>query len=112
MENASIVCVYQVMEVLLLSKVYEDDFEDDEDKSGEVGDAEENLREVQFSRTSEIEEIQRAITAENDRIFNPLPKKLKNEKKEPVVGMWLDTSFFILNVWIAHTTYKSAGHFF
>ncbi|KAL9868500.1 cytoplasmic dynein 2 intermediate chain 1 [Geothlypis trichas] len=66
-------------------EVYEDDFEDDEDKSGEVGDAEGNVREVRFSRTSEIEEIQRAITAENDRIFNPLPKKLENEKKEPVM---------------------------
>ncbi|XP_041346025.1 cytoplasmic dynein 2 intermediate chain 1 [Pyrgilauda ruficollis] len=66
-------------------EVYEDDFEDDEDKSDEVGGAEENLREVPFSRTSEIEEIQRAITAENDRIFNPLPKKLENEKKEPVM---------------------------
>uniref|UniRef100_A0A8C0U115 WD repeat domain 60 n=1 Tax=Cyanistes caeruleus TaxID=156563 RepID=A0A8C0U115_CYACU len=58
---------------------------DDEDKSGEAGDAEENLREVPFSRTSEIEEIQRAITAENDRIFTPLPKKLENKKKEPVM---------------------------
>ncbi|XP_066184641.1 cytoplasmic dynein 2 intermediate chain 1 [Sylvia atricapilla] len=67
------------------SSNYEDDFEDDEDKSGEVADAEENLREVPFSRTSEIEEIQRAITAENDRIFTPLPKKLENEKKEPVM---------------------------
>lgn len=75
------------MAILLLSKDYEDDFEDDEDKSGEVGDAEENLREVPFSRTSEIEEIQRAITAENDRIFTPLPKKLENEKKKPVMGM-------------------------
>ncbi|XP_064559984.1 cytoplasmic dynein 2 intermediate chain 1 [Zonotrichia leucophrys gambelii] len=66
-------------------EVYEDDFEDDEDKSSEVEDAEENLREVQSSRTSEIEEIQRAIIEENDRIFNPLPKKLENEKKEPVM---------------------------
>ncbi|XP_059328901.1 cytoplasmic dynein 2 intermediate chain 1 [Ammospiza nelsoni] len=66
-------------------EVYEDDFEDDEDKSSEVEDAEENLREVQFSRTSEIEEIQRAITEENDRIFNPLPRKVENEKKEPVM---------------------------
>ncbi|XP_062349836.1 cytoplasmic dynein 2 intermediate chain 1 [Cinclus cinclus] len=64
---------------------YEDDFEDDEDKSGDVGDTEENLREVPFSRISEIEEIQRAITAENDRIFTPLPKKLENEKKKPVM---------------------------
>ncbi|KAM7072505.1 cytoplasmic dynein 2 intermediate chain 1 [Acridotheres tristis] len=64
---------------------YEDDFEDDEDESGEVGDEEENLSEIKFSRTSEIEEIQRAITAENDRIFTPLPKKLENEKKKPVM---------------------------
>ncbi|KAM6422462.1 cytoplasmic dynein 2 intermediate chain 1 [Rhynochetos jubatus] len=64
---------------------YEDDFDDDEDKSGEEGDAEENLREIQVSRTSEIEEIQRAITAENDRIFTSLPKKIENEKKEPVM---------------------------
>uniref|UniRef100_A0A8C5NLC7 WD repeat domain 60 n=1 Tax=Junco hyemalis TaxID=40217 RepID=A0A8C5NLC7_JUNHY len=55
------------------------------DKNSEVEDAEENLREVQSSRTSEIEEIQRAIIEENDRIFNPLPKKLENEKKEPVM---------------------------
>lgn len=87
MKNASIVCVYQILEVLLLSKVYEDDFEDDEDKSGEAGDAGENLRDAQFSRTSEIEEIQRAITAENERIFTPLPKKLENEKKGAVIGM-------------------------
>ncbi|KAM6282557.1 cytoplasmic dynein 2 intermediate chain 1 isoform 2-T2 [Porphyrio hochstetteri] len=65
---------------------YEDDFEDDdEDRSGEEGDAEENPREIPFSRTSEIEEIQRAISAENDRIFNLLPKKLENVKKEPVM---------------------------
>ncbi|XP_071417520.1 cytoplasmic dynein 2 intermediate chain 1 isoform X2 [Pithys albifrons albifrons] len=64
---------------------YEDDFEDDEDKSAEERDAEENLREIPFSRTSEIEEIQRAISAENDRIFNSLPKKLENENKEPVM---------------------------
>ncbi|KAJ7410845.1 WD repeat-containing protein 60 [Willisornis vidua] len=64
---------------------YEDDFEDDEDKSAEERDAEENLREIPFSRTSEIEEIQRAISAENERIFNSLPKKLENENKEPVM---------------------------
>ncbi|XP_072781422.1 cytoplasmic dynein 2 intermediate chain 1 isoform X1 [Taeniopygia guttata] len=66
-------------------EVYEDDFEDDEDKSGEAEDAEENLRDAQFSRTSEIEEIQRAITAENERIFTPLPKKLENQKKGAVI---------------------------
>ncbi|XP_009328166.1 PREDICTED: WD repeat-containing protein 60 [Pygoscelis adeliae] len=64
---------------------YEDDFDDDEDKSGEERDGEENLREIPFSRTSEIEEIQRAISAENDRICTSLPKKVENEKKEPIM---------------------------
>uniref|UniRef100_A0A8C8BNC8 Dynein 2 intermediate chain 1 n=1 Tax=Otus sunia TaxID=257818 RepID=A0A8C8BNC8_9STRI len=63
---------------------YEDDFEDDEDKSDEGRDVEENLREIPFSRTSEIEEIQRAISAENDRICTSLPKKIESEKKEPI----------------------------
>lgn len=75
------------MKVLLLLKDYEDDFDDDEDKSGEEREGEENLREIPFSRTSEIEEIQRAITAENDRICTSLPKKIENEKKEPIMGM-------------------------
>ncbi|XP_030352017.1 WD repeat-containing protein 60 [Strigops habroptila] len=64
---------------------YEEDFDDDEDKSGEERIAEENLREIQFSKTSEIEEIQRAINAENDRIFTSLPKEIENEKKEPIM---------------------------
>ncbi|KAM9022643.1 cytoplasmic dynein 2 intermediate chain 1 isoform 3-T3 [Ara ararauna] len=65
---------------------YEEDFDDyEEDKSGEEGDEEENLREIQFSRPSEIEEIQRAINAENDRICTSLPKEPENEKKEPVM---------------------------
>ncbi|XP_067148026.1 cytoplasmic dynein 2 intermediate chain 1 isoform X1 [Apteryx mantelli] len=65
---------------------YEDDFvDDDEDKSGEERIAEEKLREISISKTSEIEEIQRAINAENDRIFTSLPKKIKNEKKEPIM---------------------------
>ncbi|KFP35419.1 WD repeat-containing protein 60, partial [Chlamydotis macqueenii] len=64
---------------------YEDDFDDDEDKGGEEGDAEENLREIPFSRTSEIEEIQRAISAENDRICTSLTKKIEIEKKEPIM---------------------------
>ncbi|XP_072710794.1 cytoplasmic dynein 2 intermediate chain 1 isoform X2 [Ciconia boyciana] len=64
---------------------YEDDFDDYEDKSAEERDAEENLREIPFSRTSEIEEIQRAISAENDRICTSLPKKIENEKKEPIM---------------------------
>ncbi|XP_050747040.1 cytoplasmic dynein 2 intermediate chain 1 isoform X1 [Gymnogyps californianus] len=63
---------------------YEDDF-DDEDKSGEERGTEENLGEIPFSRTSEIEEIQRAISAENDRICTSLPKKIENEKKEPIM---------------------------
>uniref|UniRef100_A0A663M3A4 WD repeat domain 60 n=1 Tax=Athene cunicularia TaxID=194338 RepID=A0A663M3A4_ATHCN len=64
---------------------YEDDFEDDEDKSDEGRDVEENPGEIPFSRTSEIEEIQRAISAENDRIRTSLPKKIESEKKEPIM---------------------------
>ncbi|KAM6338757.1 cytoplasmic dynein 2 intermediate chain 1 [Podargus strigoides] len=64
---------------------YEDDFDDDGDKSGEERDAEENQREIPFSRSSEIEEIQRAIREENDRICTSLPKKSENEKKEPIM---------------------------
>ncbi|XP_009871250.1 PREDICTED: WD repeat-containing protein 60, partial [Apaloderma vittatum] len=64
---------------------YEEDFDDDEDKDDEERDAEENMREIPFSKTSEIEEIQRAIIAENDRICTSLPKKIENEKKEPVM---------------------------
>lgn len=55
---------------------------------------------IPFSRTAEIEEIQRAIYAENDRICTSLRKAAENEKKEPIVGMWLDTSLFKLNAWI------------
>ncbi|XP_042657977.1 cytoplasmic dynein 2 intermediate chain 1 isoform X2 [Tyto alba] len=77
------------MEFDNFSANYEDDFEDyeddfDEEKSGEEKDAEENLGEIQFSKTSEIEEIQRAISAENDRICTSLPKNIENEKKEQV----------------------------
>lgn len=82
------------MKIPLLLKDYEDDFDDDEDQSGEEGDAEENPREIPFSRTSEIEEIQRAISAENDRISTSLPKKIENEKKEQIMGMCLDNSLF------------------
>uniref|UniRef100_A0A8B9EKR6 WD repeat domain 60 n=1 Tax=Anser cygnoides TaxID=8845 RepID=A0A8B9EKR6_ANSCY len=65
---------------------YEDDFDDDDEgKSGEEGDAKEKLGEIPFSKTSEIEEIQRAINAENDRISISLPKKIKNEKEEPIM---------------------------
>ncbi|XP_062423656.1 cytoplasmic dynein 2 intermediate chain 1 isoform X2 [Rhea pennata] len=72
---------------------YEDDFEDyeddfdnnDENKSGEERAVEEKPRESSISKTSEFEEIQRAINAENDRVFTSLPKKIKNEKKEPVM---------------------------
>ncbi|XP_053915342.1 cytoplasmic dynein 2 intermediate chain 1 [Cuculus canorus] len=64
---------------------YEDDFEDDEDISGEERESEDNLKEIPFSRTSEIEEIQRAISAENERIYTLLIEKNENEKKEPIV---------------------------
>ncbi|KAM9387655.1 cytoplasmic dynein 2 intermediate chain 1 [Phaethornis superciliosus] len=65
---------------------YEDDFEDDDEgKSSEERDAEENLKKPSFSRTSEIKEIQRAISAENDRICTSLPKKIEDVKKEPIM---------------------------
>lgn len=94
------------MKALLLVKDYEDDFDDyDEDRS-EEGDTEDILREIHFSKTSEIEEIQRAINAENDRICTSLPQTIKNEKQEPVMGMWVGTSLFILNAWVTHTAYE------
>ncbi|XP_068002127.1 cytoplasmic dynein 2 intermediate chain 1 isoform X1 [Melanerpes formicivorus] len=65
---------------------YEDDFDDDDEgNSDEEGDAEENPREIPLSRTSEIEEIQRAISAENDRVGTSLPKKTENEKEKPTM---------------------------
>jgi len=107
LKNASIIGVYWLLKVLFLLKDYEDDFDDDEeDKSGEEGDAEENLREIPFSRTSEIEEIQRAISAENDRICTSLPKKTEDERKEPIIGRQVDTSIFLLNLGVTHTTYE------
>lgn len=87
MESTAIIHIYELLKVWLLLKDYEDDFDDDEDKSGEEKDAEENLKVIPFSRTAEIEEIQRAINAENDRICTSLRKAAENEKKEPIVGM-------------------------
>ncbi|XP_037746987.1 cytoplasmic dynein 2 intermediate chain 1 isoform X5 [Chelonia mydas] len=72
---------------------YEDDFEDyvddfddddDEDNESEARDSEERLREIPVSKKSEIEEIQRAINAENERIGTLLPKQIQKEhEKEP-----------------------------
>ncbi|XP_074982083.1 cytoplasmic dynein 2 intermediate chain 1 isoform X5 [Caretta caretta] len=72
---------------------YEDDFEDyvddfddddDEDNDSEARDSEERLREIPVSKKSEIEEIQRAINAENERIGTLLPKQIQKEhEKEP-----------------------------
>lgn len=87
LKNASVIHAYQLLKALLLLKDYEDDFDEyDEDKS-EEGDTEDKLREIHFSKPSEIEEIQRAINAENDRICTSLPLKTRNEKQEPVMGM-------------------------
>ncbi|XP_054246068.1 cytoplasmic dynein 2 intermediate chain 1 isoform X2 [Indicator indicator] len=73
---------FELLKLLLLLKDYEDDFEDSSD---EEGDAEENRREIPFSRTSEMEEIQRAISAENDRVCTSLPKKSENENQKPTM---------------------------
>nr|XP_006111967.1 WD repeat-containing protein 60 isoform X1 [Pelodiscus sinensis] len=64
---------------------YEDDFDDDEeDNDNEDRDSEEKLREIPISKKSEIEEIQRAINAENERINIMPPKKMQKEhEKEP-----------------------------
>nr|XP_032662230.1 WD repeat-containing protein 60 isoform X6 [Chelonoidis abingdonii] len=65
---------------------YEDDFDDDdnEDNDNEARDSEERLREIPVSKKSEIEEIQRAINAENERIGTLLPKQIKKKsEKEP-----------------------------
>ncbi|XP_074841151.1 cytoplasmic dynein 2 intermediate chain 1 isoform X2 [Carettochelys insculpta] len=66
---------------------YEDDFDDDDnedDNNNEDGDSEEKLREIPGSKKSEIEEIQRAINAENERLNTLLPKQIQKEhKKEP-----------------------------
>ncbi|XP_030405978.1 WD repeat-containing protein 60 isoform X5 [Gopherus evgoodei] len=67
---------------------YEDDFDDDddEDNDSEARDSEERLREIPVSKKSEIEEIQRAINAENERIGTLLPKQIQKEReKEPNV---------------------------
>ncbi|NXJ15484.1 WDR60 protein, partial [Odontophorus gujanensis] len=64
---------------------YEDDFDDYDEEKSEEGGTEDKLREIHFSKTSEIEEIQRAINAENDRICTSLPQKIKNEEPEPVM---------------------------
>ncbi|XP_039380626.1 cytoplasmic dynein 2 intermediate chain 1 isoform X4 [Mauremys reevesii] len=67
---------------------YEDDFDDDddEDNDSEARVSEERLREIPVSKKSEIEEIQRAINAENERIGTLLPKQIQKEcEKEPNV---------------------------
>ncbi|XP_043365572.1 cytoplasmic dynein 2 intermediate chain 1 isoform X6 [Dermochelys coriacea] len=70
---------------------YEDDFEDyvddfddddDEDNDSEARDSEERLREIPVSKKSEIEEIQRAINAENERIGTLLPKQIQKEHEK------------------------------
>uniref|UniRef100_A0A8C4WP85 Dynein 2 intermediate chain 1 n=1 Tax=Gopherus evgoodei TaxID=1825980 RepID=A0A8C4WP85_9SAUR len=75
--------------------------DDDEDNDSEARDSEERLREIPVSKKSEIEEIQRAINAENERIGTLLPKQIQKEReKEPnrqdspargsICGMFMD----------------------
>ncbi|XP_006018614.1 WD repeat-containing protein 60 isoform X1 [Alligator sinensis] len=66
---------------------YEDDFDDiDEDNDSEDRDAEHQLQAIPVSKKLEIEEIQRAINAENERIGTLLPKQiLKDDEREPVM---------------------------
>ncbi|XP_061442948.1 cytoplasmic dynein 2 intermediate chain 1 [Rhineura floridana] len=72
---------------------YEDDFEDYEDDFDDINDnededsqeqeneereMEERVRKVPIAKNSEIEEIQKAINAENEKIETYLPKQKKN----------------------------------
>uniref|UniRef100_A0A8D0H071 Dynein 2 intermediate chain 1 n=1 Tax=Sphenodon punctatus TaxID=8508 RepID=A0A8D0H071_SPHPU len=70
---------------------YEDDFEvclydfdDDDDDDSEDGEMEERVTEIPVYKMSEIETIQRAINAENERIGISLPMQIPKEyEKEP-----------------------------
>ncbi|XP_025908768.1 WD repeat-containing protein 60 isoform X1 [Nothoprocta perdicaria] len=66
---------------------YEDDFDDndEDDNSSEEIVEKEKVREIFDSKTSEIAEIQKAINAENDKIFTSPPKEMKNEDKQPIM---------------------------
>uniref|UniRef100_A0A8D0H3H3 Dynein 2 intermediate chain 1 n=1 Tax=Sphenodon punctatus TaxID=8508 RepID=A0A8D0H3H3_SPHPU len=63
---------------------YEDDFDDDDDDDSEDGEMEERVTEIPVYKMSEIETIQRAINAENERIGISLPMQIPKEyEKEP-----------------------------
>uniref|UniRef100_A0A8D0GXX5 Dynein 2 intermediate chain 1 n=1 Tax=Sphenodon punctatus TaxID=8508 RepID=A0A8D0GXX5_SPHPU len=65
-------------------KDYEDDFDDDDDDDSEDGEMEERVTEIPVYKMSEIETIQRAINAENERIGISLPMQIPKEyEKEP-----------------------------
>ncbi|XP_019363707.1 PREDICTED: WD repeat-containing protein 60 isoform X2 [Gavialis gangeticus] len=70
---------------------YEDDFDDDDDDDDEGNDSEDRdakhqPQAIPVSKNLEIEEIQRAINAENERIGTLLPKQiLKDDEREPVM---------------------------
>lgn len=99
--------------LLFFLKDYEDDFEDiddedyEEDEDSQQQDREE--KEVEgpqlrkgppIAKNSEVEEIQKAINAENEKIKNFFPKQRakeilsKNYEKEQKVGMWMGISLF------------------
>ncbi|XP_026536720.1 WD repeat-containing protein 60 [Notechis scutatus] len=65
---------------------YEDDFEDEDDEEDESSqntksekEAEAGLQKVTVTKSSEVEEIQKAINAENEQIKAFLPNSRKNE---------------------------------
>ncbi|XP_019363708.1 PREDICTED: WD repeat-containing protein 60 isoform X3 [Gavialis gangeticus] len=72
---------------------YEDDFDDDDDDDDEGNDSEDRdakhqPQAIPVSKNLEIEEIQRAINAENERIGTLLPKQiLKDDEREPVMAL-------------------------
>lgn len=89
--------------IIIFLKDYEDDFDDfdDEDESSqnaknEKEETEAELQKVTITKSSEVEEIQKAINAENEKIKAFLPNSRKNEhlledhEKYSKIGMWLD----------------------
>lgn len=82
-------------------KDYEDDFDDiddeDEDEDGasqeqekEERETKEKVRKIPVAKSAEVEAIQKAINAENEKIETFLPKQRENPKgreKELKIGM-------------------------
>lgn len=89
------------MITIIFLKDYEDDFDDFDDEDDESSQnaksekegAEAGLQKVTVAKSSEVEEIQKAINAENEKIKAFIPNSRKNEhlpkdhEKYPRIGM-------------------------